>query len=83
MPYLGNSFAVSYANETRTLLEQFQHMADPGLGVYAGERVSVAGGERRVRGRRRLRTAPDGKARAMFGDFCLLKVTQGPPGPPS
>ena len=32
-PYLGKNFGVMYANENRRLLEQFQRMEDPMLGI--------------------------------------------------
>ena len=76
MPYLGNSFAVIYANENRTLLEQFQNMADPGLGIYAASVFPSLGVNGVFVGGDDLELPPVDKARDMFGDFCLLKVTQ-------
>ncbi len=76
MPYLGNSFGVLYANENRVLLDQFQHIADPGLGIYAASVFPSLGVNGVFVGGDDLELPPDGKARAMFGDFCLLKVTQ-------
>ena len=75
-PYLGNSFGVIYANENRTLLEQFQRMPDRHLGIYAASVFPSLGVNGVFVGGDDLELPPEGKAREQFGEFCLLKVAQ-------
>jgi prepilin-type N-terminal cleavage/methylation domain-containing protein len=76
MPYLGNSFGVIYANENRALLDQFQSMPDKHLGIYAASVFPSLGVNGVFVGGDDLELPPDGKARELFGEFCLLKTAQ-------
>lgn len=75
-PYLGDSFAVIYANENRALLEQFQRMGDRQIGIYAASVFPSLGVNGVFVGGDDLELPPESKAREQFGEFCLLKVAQ-------
>ncbi len=74
-PYLGKSFQVIYANENRPLLQQFQRMEDKSIGIYAASVFPSLGINSTFVGGDDNELAPEGKAREVFGDFCVLKTT--------
>ena len=78
-PYLGKSFEVIYANENRALLQQFRQM-DPATGTYAASVFPSLGINSTFVGGDDNELEPTGKAREVFGDFCVLKAgdTQRP-----
>ena len=74
-PYLGKSFQVIYANENRPLLQQFQRMEDKSIGIYAASVFPSLGINSTFVGGDDNELAPEGRAREVFGDFCVLKTT--------
>lgn len=74
-PYLGKSFQVIYANENRPLLQQFQRMEDKSIGIYAASVFPSLGINSTFVGGDDNELAPEGKAREVFGDFCVLKTS--------
>jgi len=75
-PYLGQSFALMYANENRRLLEQFQDMPDPFLGIYAASVFPSLGINSVFVGGDDMELPPSNAAFAKFGPFCVLKVPE-------
>lgn len=75
-PYLGKNFGVLYANENRRLLEQFQKMSDPMLGIYAASVFPSLGINSVFVGGDDVELPPSAAATAKFGPFCALKVTE-------
>jgi prepilin-type N-terminal cleavage/methylation domain-containing protein len=74
-PYLGKSFQVIYANENRPLLQQFQRMEDKSIGIYAASVFPSLGINSTFVGGDDNELAPEGRAREVFGDFCVLRTT--------
>ena len=79
-PYLGKSFDVIYANENRPLLDQFRRLEDKSVGTYAASVFPSLGINSTFVGGDDNELSPEGKARTVFGDFCVLKAadTQHP-----
>ena len=75
-PYLGKSFGVMYANENRRLLEQFQRMEDPMLGIYAASVFPSLGINSVFVGGDDVELPPSSAALAKFGPFCVLKQSE-------
>jgi hypothetical protein len=75
-PYIGQSFALMYANENRRLLEQFQAMPDPFLGIYAASVFPSLGINSVFVGGDDMELPPSPAAFAKFGPFCVLKVPE-------
>jgi prepilin-type N-terminal cleavage/methylation domain-containing protein/prepilin-type processing-associated H-X9-DG protein len=75
-PYLGKNFGVMYANENRRLLEQFQRMEDPMLGIYAASVFPSLGINSVFVGGDDVELPPTAAATAKFGPFCVLKQTE-------
>lgn len=74
-PYLGKSFEVIYANENRGLLQQFKRMPDKTIGIYAASVFPSLGINSTFVGGDDNELDPSGRAREVFGDFCVLKAT--------
>lgn len=72
-PQLGKNFGVMYANENRRLLEQFQKMEDPALGIYAASVFPSLGINSVFVGGDDVELPPSPAAFAKFGAFCVLK----------
>jgi prepilin-type N-terminal cleavage/methylation domain-containing protein len=75
-PYIGQSFALMYANENRRLLEQFQRMDDPFLGIYAASVFPSLGINSVFVGGDDMELPPNDAAFSKFGPFCALKSTE-------
>ena len=75
-PYLGKNFGVIYANENRRLLEQFQRMEDPMLGIYAASVFPSLGINSVFVGGDDVELPPTAAATSRFGAFCVLKQTE-------
>lgn len=74
LPQLGQNFDILYANENRTVLEQFRRLEDPTLAHYAasvyptlGVNSIFVGGDDEL---------PPERAAERFGDFCVLRTLQ-------
>lgn len=74
-PYLGKSFGVMYANENRRLLEEFQRMEDPMIGIYAASVFPSLGINSVFVGGDDIELPPTQAAFARFGPFCVMRVT--------
>ncbi len=75
-PYLGKSFGVMYANENRRLLEQFQKMEDPMIGVYAASVFPSLGINSVFVGGDDIELPPTPAAFARFGPFCVMRLSE-------
>jgi prepilin-type N-terminal cleavage/methylation domain-containing protein/prepilin-type processing-associated H-X9-DG protein len=75
-PYLSKNFNVMYANENRRLLEQFQRMDDPMLGIYAASVFPSLGINSVFVGGDDIELPPTPATMARFGPFCVLKQTE-------
>ena len=75
-PYLSKNFTVMYANENRALLEQFQKMEDPMLGIYAASVFPSLGINSVFVGGDDIELPPTPAAFAKFGPFCVLKQSE-------
>lgn len=75
-PYLGKNFGVMYANENRRLLEQFQRMEDPMIGIYAASVFPSLGINSVFVGGDDIELPPTPAAMSRFGPFCVLKQTE-------
>lgn len=75
-PYLGKNFNAIYVNENRPLLEKFQRLEDPQLGIYAASVFPSLGINSVFVGGDDLELPPTGPTLAAFGNFCVLKSAE-------